>query len=96
MMPDRGTDVATGRTHEPAALADRRFAAPPGQWTEVIVLRFCAQACSLSPRAVGRSLPKLIVVMRAPETPLVRFNIGLEDTDDLIADLEQALSTIPA
>ena len=29
--------------------------------------------------------------LRAPETPLVRFNIGLEDTDDLIADLELAL-----
>jgi cystathionine beta-lyase len=30
--------------------------------------------------------------LRAPETPLVRFNIGLEETDDLIADLEQALA----
>jgi cystathionine beta-lyase len=25
---------------------------------------------------------------------LVRFNIGLEDTDDLIADLEQALGKL--
>jgi cystathionine beta-lyase len=25
---------------------------------------------------------------------LVRFNIGLEDTDDLIADLEQALARL--
>jgi cystathionine beta-lyase len=25
---------------------------------------------------------------------LVRFNIGLEDPDDLIADLEQALATL--
>jgi hypothetical protein len=30
---------------------------PSVQRTEVMVLRFCAQACSLSPRAVGRSLP---------------------------------------
>ena len=25
---------------------------------------------------------------------LVRFNVGLEDTDDLIADIERALATL--
>jgi cystathionine beta-lyase len=30
--------------------------------------------------------------LRAPKTPLVRFNVGLEETEDLIADLDQAFT----
>jgi hypothetical protein len=40
------------------------------QRTEVMAFRFCAQACSFEPRAVGFSLPLLIVVTREAATPL--------------------------
>lgn len=54
--------MADGPQTKPAATGAaglRRIgsAAPKSQRTEVIVLRFCAHACSLSPIAVGRSLP---------------------------------------
>ena len=66
----RGRPCGSRRTRktgglEAAGLRQTR----PDQRTEVIVLRFCAHACSLSPSAVGRSLPKLIVLIRAPATP---------------------------
>jgi cystathionine beta-lyase len=34
--------------------------------------------------------------LRAPDTPLVRFNVGLEETEDLIADLDQAFTGLAA
>jgi cystathionine beta-lyase len=39
------------------------------------------------------SIPKAIQKEKGLPSDLVRLSVGIEDIDDLIADLEQALST---